>query len=83
MRGPGLAVVHDDAVAWLAGIDAGTLKGVFCAQVIEHLPTAELARGSSAAGREALRPGGTSSSRPSTPGPPTPSATTSGPTSAT
>ncbi len=54
----GLPAEHDDALAWLSNVRAGTLKGVFCAQVIEHLPTRDVQRFVTLAA-QALRPGGT------------------------
>lgn len=40
----GLPVVQDDVLHYLAGIAPGSLKGIFCAQVVEHLLTSELER---------------------------------------
>ena len=40
----GLPVVRGDGATWLEGCEPGTLKGVFSAQVIEHLLTPELER---------------------------------------
>jgi glycosyltransferase involved in cell wall biosynthesis/SAM-dependent methyltransferase len=50
-------VVEGDAVAYLEGLDAGTLGAVISLQVVEHLPEADLRR-MLAAAHEALRPGG-------------------------
>lgn len=41
-RAKGLPVVQDDGIHQLAQVDNDALKGVFCAQVIEHLLTSEL-----------------------------------------
>ncbi len=38
----GLSAVHDDALHYLAQTPPDSLKGVFCAQVVEHLLTSEL-----------------------------------------
>ncbi len=38
----GLPVVQTDAMLWLSDQPEGSLKGVFCAQVVEHLLTSEL-----------------------------------------
>jgi O-antigen chain-terminating methyltransferase len=54
----GLAAEQDDALAWLSQVRAGTLKGIFCAQVIEHLPTRDIQKFVALAA-QALRPGGT------------------------
>jgi O-antigen chain-terminating methyltransferase len=54
----GLPAEQADALAWLSNVRAGTLKGIFCAQVIEHLPTRDVQRFVTLAA-QALRPGGT------------------------
>ena len=41
-RSKGLPVVQDDGIHQLERIDDGSLKGIFCAQVVEHLLTAEM-----------------------------------------
>ena len=41
-RVKGLDAVQDDALHYLAQTPAGSLKGIFCAQVVEHLLTAEV-----------------------------------------
>jgi SAM-dependent methyltransferase len=56
-RDRGLEVVHGDLVAFLRAEPAGTLGGVFAAQVAEHLPPAVLGQMLKEAHR-ALRPGG-------------------------
>src|SRR6188472_231332 len=56
-RGAGLDVVQADAVAYLEGLDDGSLGGVFAAQLVEHLPPAALLRLLQLAARK-LRPGG-------------------------
>jgi O-antigen chain-terminating methyltransferase len=43
-RSEGLAVEHDDAVAYLERLEDGSLGGVFAAQVVEHLPPGPLVR---------------------------------------
>ncbi len=43
-RAKGLPVVKADGAAWLAACPSETLKGVFSAQVIEHLLTPEIER---------------------------------------
>jgi O-antigen chain-terminating methyltransferase len=56
-RGEGLEVVQGDVVAFLDGVDDGSVGGIFCAQVVEHLPPpALLALLELAAAK--LRPGG-------------------------
>jgi 2-polyprenyl-3-methyl-5-hydroxy-6-metoxy-1,4-benzoquinol methylase len=40
----GLPAVQDDGIHFLSQTDDGTLKGIFCAQVVEHLITPELER---------------------------------------
>jgi 2-polyprenyl-3-methyl-5-hydroxy-6-metoxy-1,4-benzoquinol methylase len=40
--GQGLDAVHDDGIHFLAQTQPDSLKGVFCAQVVEHLLTSEL-----------------------------------------
>src|SRR5262249_27250684 len=37
-RGEGLQVEQGDAVAFLDGVDDRSVGGIFCAQVVEHLP---------------------------------------------
>ena len=39
--GLGLRVIEDDAIAYIGTLGDGTLGGVFCAQVVEHLATAD------------------------------------------
>jgi O-antigen chain-terminating methyltransferase len=56
-REKGLDVVEGDLVAFLREQEAGSLGGVFAAQVVEHLPPAVL-QGLLAAAHSALRPGG-------------------------
>ncbi|HKP19062.1 MAG TPA: class I SAM-dependent methyltransferase [Gaiellaceae bacterium] len=56
-RGEGLAVEQADALAHLDTVEAGSLGGVFAAQVVEHLPPAALFRFLELSAR-ALRPGG-------------------------
>src|SRR5581483_9494760 len=56
-RGEGLEVEQADALAYLEARPAGSLGGVFAAQVVEHLPPAELFRLLELTAR-ALRPGG-------------------------
>ncbi|MET0938080.1 MAG: methyltransferase domain-containing protein [Gaiellaceae bacterium] len=56
-RGEGLEVEQADAVAYLEGLDDGSLGGVFAAQVVEHLPPATLVRLLQLAAAR-LRPGG-------------------------
>jgi O-antigen chain-terminating methyltransferase len=56
-RAQGLAVAKASAVDWLRNQDDGSLRGIFLAQVVEHLPTVDLV----ALVREAARtlaPGG-------------------------
>jgi 2-polyprenyl-3-methyl-5-hydroxy-6-metoxy-1,4-benzoquinol methylase len=53
----GLEATRADANEYLEGIDDGALGAVFSAQVIEHLPQAELQRMIALAARK-LRPGG-------------------------
>jgi SAM-dependent methyltransferase len=43
-RGEGLDVTQADALEHLAGLDDGSLGGIFLAQVVEHLPAATLLR---------------------------------------
>jgi O-antigen chain-terminating methyltransferase len=43
-RGEGLDVAQADALAHLEGLEDGSLGGVFCAQVVEHLPPPALLR---------------------------------------
>ena len=53
----GLPVVQDNAIHYLEGTSEGSLKGIFCAQVIEHLLTSEIER-FLVLSHERLRPGG-------------------------
>ena len=53
----GLPVVQDNAIHYLEGAPEGSLKGIFCAQVIEHLLTSEIER-FLVLSLERLRPGG-------------------------
>lgn len=41
-REKGLSVVQDDAIHFLSKTDDDSLRGIFCAQVVEHLLTSEL-----------------------------------------
>jgi 2-polyprenyl-3-methyl-5-hydroxy-6-metoxy-1,4-benzoquinol methylase len=43
-REKALPVVQDDGIHYLEGLSSDSLKGVFCAQVVEHLLTAEMER---------------------------------------
>jgi len=43
-RSKGLRVVQDDGIHFLQGTDDDSLRGIFCAQVVEHLLTSELER---------------------------------------
>ena len=43
-RGEGLDVEQADALAYLEGVDDGSLGGIFSAQVVEHLPPPALVR---------------------------------------
>jgi SAM-dependent methyltransferase len=43
-RGEGLEVEQADAVAYLDGLEDGSLGGIFAGQVVEHLPPATLVR---------------------------------------
>jgi len=43
-RSKGLPVVQDDGIHFLEQTDDETLRGIFCAQVVEHLLTSELER---------------------------------------
>jgi O-antigen chain-terminating methyltransferase len=43
-RGEGLDVEQADALAYLENLDEGSLGGIFCGQVVEHLPPATLVR---------------------------------------
>ncbi|MUH52080.1 MAG: methyltransferase domain-containing protein [Actinobacteria bacterium] len=52
-----LPVVRANGLTWLDEQEPGSLKGVFCAQMVEHLVVSELERFVEAALR-ALRPGG-------------------------
>jgi SAM-dependent methyltransferase len=56
-RGEGLAVEQADLLAYLAGVDAGSLGGIFMGQVVEHLPVQTLVESLRLA-VAALRPGG-------------------------
>jgi O-antigen chain-terminating methyltransferase len=56
-RGEGSAVEQADALAYLEAVEAGSLGGIFAAQVVEHLPPAALFRFLELA-VQALRPGG-------------------------
>jgi SAM-dependent methyltransferase len=56
-RGEGLDVEQADAVAYLEGLEDGSLGGIFAGQVVEHLPPATLVRVLELAARK-LRPGG-------------------------
>jgi SAM-dependent methyltransferase len=56
-RAAGLTVEHADALAHLAGLADGSLGGVFCSQVIEHLP-AEAFVALAQLAHAKLRPGG-------------------------
>jgi O-antigen chain-terminating methyltransferase len=56
-HGEGLDVEQADALAYLEGLEDGTLGGIFAAQVVEHLPPASLVRLLELAARK-LRPGG-------------------------
>jgi O-antigen chain-terminating methyltransferase len=56
-RRKGLNVVHDHAIALLERLANDSLKGVFCAQVVEHLLTSELHRFVELS-FEKIRPGG-------------------------
>jgi SAM-dependent methyltransferase len=53
----GHEVAFGDAVAYLEGVEAGSLGGVFCAHFLEHLRPEDVARVYAGAAR-ALRPGG-------------------------
>jgi O-antigen chain-terminating methyltransferase len=57
-RGEGLDVEQADALAYLDALGDGSLGGIFCAQVVEHLPPAALLRLLELAHAK-LRPGGT------------------------
>src|SRR5689334_18640799 len=41
-RAPGLPVTLGDAVSYLGSLEEGSLGGIFCAQVVEHLTRADL-----------------------------------------
>jgi SAM-dependent methyltransferase len=56
-RGEGLDVEQADAVAYLEGLEDGSLGSVFAGQVVEHLPPPILVRLLELAARK-LRPGG-------------------------
>jgi O-antigen chain-terminating methyltransferase len=56
-RGEGLEVEQADALAYLEATEPASLGGIFMAQVVEHLPPAQLFRLLELAAR-ALRPGG-------------------------
>jgi O-antigen chain-terminating methyltransferase len=53
----GLPAVVDDGIQYLSRVEDDSLKGIFCAQVVEHLITPELERLILLA-REKLQPGG-------------------------
>jgi SAM-dependent methyltransferase len=55
--GEGLDVVEGDAVAYLEGLEDGSLGGIFAAQLVEHLPAPALVRLLELAAAK-LRPGG-------------------------
>lgn len=56
-RGEGLQVEQGDAVSYLEGVEDGSLGGIFCAQLVEHLPPPALVRLLRLAAAK-LRPGG-------------------------
>jgi len=56
-RGEGLDVEQADVLAYLEGLEDGSLGGVFAGQVVEHLPPATLLRLLELSARK-LRPGG-------------------------
>lgn len=56
-RGEGLAVEQAEALAYLEGLEDGSLGGVFCAHVVEHLEPPNLVRLLDLVARK-LRPGG-------------------------
>jgi SAM-dependent methyltransferase len=56
-RGEGLEVAHADALSQLESLEEASLGGVFCAQLVEHLPPAALLRLLELAASR-LRPGG-------------------------
>jgi SAM-dependent methyltransferase len=56
-RGEGLDVSEGDAVAYLEGLEDGSLGGIFAAQLVEHLPAPALVRLLELAAAK-LRPGG-------------------------
>jgi O-antigen chain-terminating methyltransferase len=56
-RGEGLDVEQADAIAYLDGLEDGSLGGIFAGQVVEHLPPATLVR-LLALSAQKLRPGG-------------------------
>jgi SAM-dependent methyltransferase len=56
-RGEGLDVEQADALAYLEALEDGSLGGIFCAQVVEHLPPGTLVRLLELA-HARLRPGG-------------------------
>jgi O-antigen chain-terminating methyltransferase len=56
-RGEGVDVEQADAIAYLEGLEDGSLGGIFAAQVVEHLPPATLVRLLELAVTK-LRPGG-------------------------
>lgn len=56
-RSRGLPAVVDDGIHFLSSADEDSLKGIFCAQVVEHLLTPELEQLVVLA-REKLQPGG-------------------------
>ncbi|MER3409125.1 MAG: hypothetical protein C4306_03260, partial [Thermoleophilia bacterium] len=56
-RAEGLEVAHADAFSYLEGLADSSLGGIFCAQLVEHLPPPALVRLLSLAAVK-LRPGG-------------------------
>jgi SAM-dependent methyltransferase len=56
-RGEGLEVEQADVIAYLEGLDDGSLGGIFAAQLVEHLPPPALLRFLEL-GAQKLRPGG-------------------------
>jgi 2-polyprenyl-3-methyl-5-hydroxy-6-metoxy-1,4-benzoquinol methylase len=56
-RSKGLSASEDDGIHFLAGLDKAQLKGIFCAQVVEHMTTHQLEQFTRLALRS-LRPGG-------------------------
>jgi 2-polyprenyl-3-methyl-5-hydroxy-6-metoxy-1,4-benzoquinol methylase len=43
-RSRGLPAIHGDAIGYLASVPPQSFRGIFCAQVVEHLLTSELER---------------------------------------